>query len=261
MIRWTRKTVLSVSIAGVIALVPCTVALAQQAKASHQEHEHARRAGLLGEALKLASLNADQRAAIQQLIDQRQAATAPVRAADAQVLTALAQEVEQASIDRQALAPALSAEETAATAQSTFEQGALNRLHALLTPAQRSEVVDRLEAAHGKGDREKHEGHAGGNKVWGGKLGLTPDQKSQIAANLHTEQSGRTNDQQDGERRHQALEAFRGDSFDASALVHLEHRGERAEKLAQAMVPVLTPAQRATFAAKLRARAAHESRS
>ena len=61
--------------------------------------------------------------------------------------------------------------------------------------------------------------------------------------------------------RRQALEAFRGDSFDASALARVEHRGERVEKIAQAMVPVLTPAQRATLARGLRAHAARESRS
>ena len=259
MIRLSRKAVISLSIAGALALVPCAAAFAQEAHASH--HEHAHRTGLLGEALKLESLTADQRTAVQQMIDQRHTASAPVRAADAQVLTTLAQEVEQASIDRQALAPALSAEEAAATAQSAVEQGALNRLHALLTPSQRSALVDRLEAAHGKDPRAAHEGHKGGHEMWGGKLGLTPEQKSQIATNLQAEGSSGAKGQQEGERRHQALEAFRGDTFDASALVHVEHRGDRAEKLAQAMVPVLRPAQRAAFAAKLRARAAHESRS
>jgi hypothetical protein len=55
------------------------------------------------------------------------------------------------------------------------------------------------------------------------------------------------------------LQAFRGDSFDATAFVRAHDRGERIEKLAAAAVPVLTPAQRATLADQLRRRAAHES--
>jgi hypothetical protein len=59
---------------------------------------------------------------------------------------------------------------------------------------------------------------------------------------------------------HQALEAFRGDSFAPDALVHDKSAGERMQMLARAMVPVLAPAQRKALAESLRDRAAEEGR-
>ena len=41
----------------------------------------------------------------------------------------------------------------------------------------------------------------------------------------------------------------------------VEHRGMREARVATAMIPVLTPNQRTTFATQLRNRAARESRS
>ncbi len=267
--RYARKVVTCASIVSALALVPVSAALAQDAPAAHQEYSHAHRAGLLVAALKLDSLAADQRAAIEGLQKQRRAATAPVRAADAQVLTLLAEEVERGSVDGQALAPALGAEHAAADAETAVDASTLNQLHAILTPAQRGQLVDAIEAAHGRAPRDhdagpQGRGTAGKTRMWGNRLGLTPEQKAQIAANLAAE--GGAGDASHGQHRargdagrEQAIEAFRAASFDAHALVHVEHRGDRAQKIAQAMVPVLTPAQRATFASGLRARAARES--
>jgi Spy/CpxP family protein refolding chaperone len=271
--RYARQVVTFGSIVGALALVPADAAFAQQVPAAQELPNHAHRAGLLGAALKLDSLTAGQRTAIEGLKAQRDASTAPVRSAHAQVLALLAQEVEQGSVDAQALAPGLNAEHSAAAAESAFEESALTELHALLTPAQRGQLVDSIEAARGQtpqdgqapqgGDGARH-GYGSRGAAWGGKLGLTPEQKSQIAANLAAERSGGVADggkHTHGASHRQGLEAFRGDSFDASALVRVEHRGEWVEKIAQAMVPVLTPAQRAMWASGLRARAARESHS
>lgn len=62
-------------------------------------------------------------------------------------------------------------------------------------------------------------------------------------------------------QRRQALESFRGDSFDASALVHVRAPGERTVRIAEEKVPQMTPEQRTQFAEHLRARAARESKS
>jgi Spy/CpxP family protein refolding chaperone len=56
------------------------------------------------------------------------------------------------------------------------------------------------------------------------------------------------------------LEAFRGASFDASAMVKGRVPGMHAIERAEAKVPSMTPAQRAEFANHLRERAAHESK-
>ena len=84
------------SLAGAVALVPAGVAYAQQGGSSaHQGHHKGHRGGLVGAALKLDSLTPAQRTAIEQLVQTRKTAEVPVRQADAQVLTVLAQQVER----------------------------------------------------------------------------------------------------------------------------------------------------------------------
>jgi Spy/CpxP family protein refolding chaperone len=228
------------------------MAYAEDAPA-HAHHHHGHRQGLLGAALTLDSLTPQQRAAIEGLIQQDRAARAPVRKADVPVLEALAHQVEQASIDPQGLAPTLDVEKAAEAAEVVVERGSLNSLHGLLTPSQRAQLVDGIEShQHVHHDRAD----AGAGHVGEHGLGLTPEQRAQIAANLRAEvTSGHR-----GQMR-AMLGAFRGDTFDASQFVMGVAPGERAERLAQAMVPVLTPAQRAILASHLRTRASHESRS
>ncbi len=191
--RWIARVVTLVSLTGAVALAPAGVAFAQQAAAASQPGaHHGHRMGLIGDALKLDSLTPSQRSAIEQLAQTRRTAEVPVRQADAQVLTVLAQQVEQASIDRQALAPTMSARETAAEAARTVDLDTVQKLHDLLTPAQRGQLIDAMEA-----NAQAHAGHGKGGPGRGGhlaeiakKLGLTDQQKQQIASNLHAERQG-----------------------------------------------------------------------
>jgi Spy/CpxP family protein refolding chaperone len=241
-----------VGVLGALAVVPARMAYADQAPA-HAHHHPGHRQGLLGAALRLDSLTPQQRTAIEGLVQQDRAARAPVRKADPPVLEALAHQVEQASIDPQGLAPALDVEKAAEAANVVVERGSLNSLHGLLTPAQRAQLVDGIES-HQHAHHERAD--AGAGRVGGHGLGLTPEQRAQIAANLRAEIPAG----QHAPMR-AMLGAFRGDAFDASQFVMGVSPGERAERLAQAMVPVLTPAQRAILASHLRTRASHESRS
>jgi Spy/CpxP family protein refolding chaperone len=247
------------SLAGSLAVVTGAVAYAHdQAHAKDGEnkrHHRDHRGGLLGAAQKLDSITAEQRASIEQLVAQRKTASVPVRQADAQVLTVLAQQVEQAKIDPQGLAPSLSAEQSAAAAETTVDRDTLNQLHSILSAAQRSQLVDRIEAARTK--HEQAEQHEGAKERFGFGLGLTPEQQTQIRANLGGEAG--PNGSAVKESRASMLGAFRGDSFDASAFVNARIPGQHMERLAEAMVPVLSPSQRATFASHLRMRAQHES--
>jgi Spy/CpxP family protein refolding chaperone len=269
--RWIAKVVTFASLAGAVALVPAGIAYAQGAPAdggaAHGHHGH--RMGLIGDALKLDSLTPQQRTAIEQLAQTRKAAEVPVKQADAQVLTVLAQQVEQASINKQALAPTVNARESAAVAARTVDLDTVQKLHDLLTPAQRSQLVDGIEAhfqGHGPG---KDGGPRGGHGHLGEiakKLGLTDQQKQQIFANLKAENQG-----QPGAGMHGNpgagkawIESFRGDTFNASASAAnqpamMDRRADRIENLLVAAVPVLTPAQRAQVATHLRTRAAHEA--
>jgi Spy/CpxP family protein refolding chaperone len=63
-----------------------------------------------------------------------------------------------------------------------------------------------------------------------------------------------------GKPRPAQLEAFRGDSFDATAFAKPHVPGEHAIARAEKKLPSMSPAERATFAGHLRDRAAHESK-
>ncbi len=265
--RWMSRIVSFASLAGAVALVPAGVALAQQTAASSQPGpRHGHRMGLVGEALALDSLTPAQRTAIEQLAQTRRTAEVPVRQADAQLLTVLAQQVEQASINRQALAPTVQARESAAVAARMADLETAQKLHDLLTPAQRGQLVDAAEGQmHGRGER-----HFGGHLAKVAKeLGLTDQQKQQIASNLRAERTAGSDAGPHGDHRGAGkawLDSFRGDAFNASAAgpsakFGIEHRSDRMEDLLTAAVPVLSPAQRAQLATHLRTRAAHETRS
>ena len=192
----------------------------------------------------------------------------------------LATQVEQAAIDRQALAPSLGARDGAAAAAKTVDQQTLQQLHDLLTPAQRGQLADAVEAGMSGHGRHGAGGDAGAGfgrlARMGQHLGLTSDQEQQIAANLRAErQAGKQGDAAgsgaphgQGQRGRGAwIESFRSDSLNASAggqapQAASPSAGMRTlENLMQAMVPVLTPVQRAQLADHLRKRAAHETRS
>jgi Spy/CpxP family protein refolding chaperone len=266
--RWITRIVTVASLVGAVALAPAGIAYAQQAvTAAHEGHHKGDRMGLVGAALKLDSLTPAQRTAIEQLLQTRRSAETPVRQADAQLLTALAQQVEQAAINRSTLAPSVTARENAALAARTVDLDTVQKLHDLLTPAQRGQLVDGIEAhfqAHaGKGQH----GHGDRLGMIAKKLGLTDQQKAQIAANFRAERQAEGDSGQHPDFRGAGkawLEAFRGDTFNASASAPngtdmMERRANKMEDLLAAAVPVLTPAQRAELASHLRARAAHES--
>ena len=258
--RWIKKVVTFSSLAATLALLPAGVALAQGAQPQGQQrqghHRGGERQGLLGAALKLDSLTPAQRSQIEQLATERRAAGVPVRQADAQVLTILAQQVEAAKVDKAALAPSLAAEKNAAKAEGQVDAAVLAKLHDVLTPAQRGQLVDGIEARVAQGRGEK----GGKERMGAGKLGLSDQQKAEIRANLEASRGPKKGPEARGERK-AALESFRGDSFNAASLAKMERRGGREARMTEAMIPVLTPNQRATVATHLRNRAAKEGRS
>jgi Spy/CpxP family protein refolding chaperone len=259
--RWMQRIVTFASITSALALVPA-VASAQDATppaAQHgQGHHHeGHRKGLMGAALKLDSLTPAQRTQIEQLVAERRASAGPVRQADAQVLQVLAQQVFADKLDTQALAPSLDVERVAAVQEQTVDIVTLTQLHAILTPAQRGELVDKIDArlARAKG----HEGRGGERRGQGGKLGLSEQQREQIKTNLQASRTPGARGER-GAKMQAALDSFKGDAFNAGTMVHVVAPGERATKMTQAMLPVLTPNQRATYSDMLKHRAEHETR-
>jgi Spy/CpxP family protein refolding chaperone len=254
--KLSARTVLTSTFAVALALAAGSPAFAQTMQSDAAAHDHPRNAhrpGLLRSALGLSSLTSEQRTSIDQLIDDAHAARIAARRAQAQVLSILAQQVETAKIDPTALGPALATEKGAAAAGVAVERDGLTRLHAILTPAQRSELVDALTAREGARSKRPRAWIAQG-------LNLTPEQKAQFRANLLAANSSRGDPgANQWRRRESTLETFRGDAFDPTGLVVLRSPGERAEEFAAALVPVLTDQQRSVLAGDLRQRAARES--
>ena len=259
--RWMQRIVTFASITSALALVPA-VASAQDAAPPAAQHARHHRGGhersLVGASLKLQSLTPEQRTKIEQLVAQRRAAGAPVRQADAQVLDVLAQQVFADKMDPQALAPSLDVERVAAVQEQTVDIVTLTELHAILTPAQRGELIDAIDARMAQ--HKAHEGQ-GQARQWkgGGKLGLSDQQREEIRTNLKASFTPGVAGTR-GAQMKTALESFRGDVFNPGAMVHLADPGDRAAKVTTAMLPVLTPNQRATYSDMLKHRAEHELR-
>lgn len=258
-----RTLVGFVTLASAVALVPAT-AFAQDEPAPSPAHaqRHAHRAGhskgLVGAALKLDSLTPQQRGQIEQLAAARKASAVPVRQADAQLLTTLAQQVEAGNVDRAALAPSLAAERNAAMGAARVDQVTVAQLHSILTPEQRNQLVDEVEAKAGQ-EGQGGRGWKGKRGEGFGRLGLSADQKAQIKASLQASRPERAEKRGKGQFK-AALESFRGDSFSPMAMSRPMNKGAGEVRRATAMTPVLTAIQRSTVADHLRSRAAREGK-
>jgi Spy/CpxP family protein refolding chaperone len=223
-------------------------------------HGHHGRGDLLRASLHLDSLTTAQRQQIEALAQQERATHANVAAARSQLLQALATRVAAGSVDDAALAPSVQAVEGAIQADEPGDRAALEKLHAILTPAQRVELVTRIEShPHRAMERAPDAGRPEGGFLLGRALDLTPAQRDQIKANLGS--SGPALDKsvwkEARESRQHVLEAFKGDRFVMNEVAPqkdprvIEQGIEHIVRIAKASAPVLTAEQRATAAAKL----------
>ena len=257
----------------------------------HHGHRggHRGRGDLLRASLHLDSISTAQRQQIEALVQQEKAAHANVAAARSQLLDAVAGRVAAGSVDDVALAPNVQAVEGAIQADEPGDRAALEQLHAILTPAQRVELVTRLES-HGRraqsgggegSERAREHGRAdagarasgemrGHGGMWGRALNLSDAQKQQIAVNLRSIGQGadanKTAWKEQRSARQHLLEAFKADRFVMNEVApprdpqQVEQGVERIVRLAKASAPVLTPEQRATAAAKLHEMAARSGK-
>jgi Spy/CpxP family protein refolding chaperone len=206
----------------------------------------------------------EQRQAIERVRRDLRVAMEPTRMAEAALLTTLADEVGQSTVDSAKVEGA--AGEVAATVPQRREAIAtsLNQLHDVLTPPQRATLTDKIEAHLvvwqqqnlDGGPPDRPGGHLGELTA---DLGLTGEQ----AANFRTAMASREpHPGFDNERTVSDLrafaDAFRRDTFDARAMalpfdarvvgwgaVHLA-------RVVEAMAPILNDEQRALLQQKLR---------
>jgi Spy/CpxP family protein refolding chaperone len=255
-------TFLAVGTAAVANAAPQEEAGVAQLNAPRPMHRG--RGDLLRASLHLDSLTASQRQRIEALVAGEKAAHANIAQARTALVSALADRVAAGSVDDVALAPNVQAVEGAIAADEPGDRAALEKLHAILTPAQRTELVSKVESrgTHGRPATEAGPPRKG---MWGQALNLSDAQKQQIATNMKSiggPAVDRSVWQEARESHTRVLEAFKGNRFVMNEIApardpRLVDQGvERMVRMAKASAPVLTQDQRVTAAAKLRTMAA-----
>ncbi|HZU85715.1 MAG TPA: Spy/CpxP family protein refolding chaperone [Polyangiaceae bacterium] len=266
--RWPVLLVLSMAAVGcggsVASEQPSSVsAAATRAPVARGAHGVVR---LVGDALGDVPLTPSQRADIEKLAADSDAAHAEARAARRELMLAIAAQVEAGAIDRAALQPRIDAVAAAVARAQPADRAALERLHGLLTPDQRSAFVAALESRWN--ERPAPQG-AHPLRQWARDLNLSGDQRDQIKAALQARLRGGPHEgggprawAEARERRAKLLEAFEKDRFVLDEVAPTQEGAGRAARagdwllgVAEAALPVLTPEQRVVAAQKIRARA------
>lgn len=226
---------------------------------------------LLAAALKEIDLSAEQRKTIEAAIDNLHGGQRDQMKA---VHKTLADQVRAGKIDETALKAQMPDVDKAHAERRAAVVKAVETLHSTLTPAQRTQLVtlvkDRMQkhAMHGKkhGDEKKdgehraHRGKGGPMMFLLHGIELRDDQRQAIKAAMPPKPEMDAAAKAEKFEAHRArmdaaLEAFKGDKFDANAVLP-ERDGkhpmaERFVKMLQAVVPVLDAEQRAELAKRL----------
>ncbi len=224
------------------------------------------RAKRVAEALAGVTLRADQRVAVDALAADTESHHATGLAARQAVTDMLAAQIEAGAIDREAIAPRIDAMVTVHRDVEAKDRAGFEALHELLDAGQRTEFAEAMQS-HGRphdGERDwKGRDHGPGDR-WADELGLSDDQRAAFKAILHESFAGmRGGDHafHGGPHGRALLEAFKADTFSIDAVSPPEDMGAKASAMAghvldiaEKVLPLLTPGQRAVAAQKIRER-------
>jgi Spy/CpxP family protein refolding chaperone len=225
---------------------------------------------LIAMSIRDLDLTADQKTAVEKVRSDLIEKMAPVRAADRELATILADGVAAGSVDKAKADKAV--DKVVAQAQKVREAtgDALSRLHAALTPAQRAELIDKLQAhfekwkaAHGQDESEDKEHRSGHLLALVRDLSLTQDEAQKIKTAFRAQmKAGKPQDHEHKEVRDhfKAFEtAFKSDKFDpkgassASADKHMARfSASRRAAFLEVAAPILTADQRTKLAQMIR---------
>jgi Spy/CpxP family protein refolding chaperone len=219
---------------------------------------------LMGAALGDVPLTATQRAQIEKLAVEADARHSAARTARQDLMLAVAAQVESGAIDRSALKPKVDALAAALAQAQPADRASLEQLHALLSADQRTAFVDALEARVGENKDKLRSGHP--LKQWADDLKLTEDQRAQIRTVLHDRFHGSGHGEANehpwaagGHAGAKVIAAFKQDRFVMDEVAPARDIVQSPAKmsdhflgLAETVLPILTPDQRALAAAKIR---------
>jgi Spy/CpxP family protein refolding chaperone len=226
---------------------------------------------VVGEALGDVPLTAAQRAQVERLAADAEARHADARLARKDLMLAVAAQVQAGAIDRAALRLKVDALAAALTKAQPADRASFEQLHALLSADQRTAFVDALEARVGEHKGKMREGHP--LRKWTDDMKLSDDQRTQIRAALHDRfrpmvhgEGGEHLWEEEGHRGAKVLSAFKQDRFVMDEVAPARDIAQVAAQmtdhflgLAETVLPLLTPEQRALAASKLREKAESDS--
>jgi Spy/CpxP family protein refolding chaperone len=204
---------------------------------------------LFADALGDVPLTSAQRAAVEQLATDAEARHAAARAAHKDLMLTFAAEVQAGTIDRAALQPRIDALVAALRQAQPADRTSFEQLHGVLNAGQRAAFVDAVQTRISERVGRFHDHHP--LKQWAADLGLTDEQKAQIRAAMppHTGPMGAWKDAH--EHGAKVMAAFKQDRFVMDEVEpardvaqHVAMATDHFVGLAQAALPVLTPAQR-----------------
>jgi len=213
------------------------------------------------------ALSPDQENQVSQLDANLHAKMAPEWAAERALLVALADAVAAGKVDEQKLNDTITRVGPAAASARGNAAAELNRLHAMLNPAQRhdvaEEIIGRWSTATVDPNKTPGFGRADQLVVLIQGLGLTNDQVTGIMKTSAAGMTGPGVDPWRVDAQLHRLEAFRADTFDATQFVgdltqvstEMTEEAKRITRLYGAVAPVATPAQRAKLSQWLKERA------
>jgi len=190
----------------------------------------------------------------------------PAVHAERDLVNLLADGVSAGAIDRARVDAAVAevARTTAEARKASIDD--VNRLHALLSPSERSALIDRIDA-HWALWRQANAGDQGHVSVVGKELALTADQLAKVQSSLDADAGAapKLDSQVDAELR-ELTNAFRWDTFDAHTLAAADPGDRqmaavgagRLARFCEAVNPVLNEGQRATLVDILRSHLNHD---
>ena len=270
-----KKLRIRLPLVALTALVGTTFGLAacggEDPLANAQQAQSARASGLPGpakvlvtEVMSLQGLTDMQKAALNKLQSDVKAQSKSWRSLHVQTLRTVAKQVRAGKVDKLALDAQMSRVHAAMQGKARpLAIKTLNALHQTLTPAQRSELIDRLQKRF-----RSHHGRGKHLRALMSTLGLSDDQKTQLEtmARQHFAKARgqwRSHRQVRRQKMIAAAKAFKSPTFDASKLdllsgppKDLKAKVGRLLDVVDKALPILSATQRDALATLIEQRAA-----
>lgn len=246
---------------------------ATELREHHRHHHHGGITQFIAMGLDTLGTDEAKRPQVEQIQSDLRGCMKPARETEKGLLQVISDGVAAGKIDTAKVDSAIVELHTNAASVHGCGADALNKLHALLSPAERQALVDKVQA-HWHVWREVNHEAEGGGKEHGGRLAelvkelsLTPEQTEKMSTALHAAIAPLAEkfDAKKGEAHVQGFAtAFAGETFDAKAnnvdanSDLAAHGARRMAIFYETVTPLLTPEQRTNLAGHLREHASQQ---